>query len=541
MKWLLNDRRDIVRDALSGVVLASGAAPLAMLEGFPTYKIVVRADWKKDRVALISGGGSGHEPAHAGFVGRGMLTAAVAGEVFASPSVDAVLRAIVAVTGEAGCLLVVKNYTGDRLNFGLAAERAKAMGYRVEMVIVGDDVALPDNPQPRGIAGTLFVHKIAGAAAEAGAGLDAVTALAGRVAGASASIGMALESCAMPGGEAPREIGAQSVELGLGIHGEPGIRRRPLENADVLLTEMTEKLLAKQDGPAQRLALMVNNLGSLTPIEMGIAINALSRTSLWQQVDLLVGPAPLMTSLDMRGLSLSVLALDDQLRALLVTECGVSQWPAAVAPVLPQTFAVPVLSEMAWSPSSGPAAAVLGKMLDALAAAERTLNALDARSGDGDTGTTVATAVGTIRAGYDTLPFAEPADLLDALGRLVSQAMGGSSGVLMAIFLSGSANALRSGAALPVALLAGLDTMQQLGGAKPGDRTMIDALAPALVALSTGKSLEAAAAAAEHGARAAEDMAVARAGRASYVGAEHLQGHRDPGAHAVALAFAALV
>jgi triose/dihydroxyacetone kinase / FAD-AMP lyase (cyclizing) len=139
-----------------------------------------RTDWDRSKVALVSGGGSGHEPSHAGFVGQGMLTAAVCGEVFASPSVDAVLAGILAVTGKAGCLLIVKNYTGDRLNFGLAAERARALRLKVSMVIVDDDVALPDLPQARGVAGTLFVHKIAGALAEQGADLDTVTAAAER-------------------------------------------------------------------------------------------------------------------------------------------------------------------------------------------------------------------------------------------------------------------------------------------------------------------------------------------------------------------------
>lgn len=136
---------------------------MARLDGFPFVRVVVRTDWDKSNVALISGGGSGHEPAHAGFVGKGMLTAAVCGDVFASPSVDAVLAGILAVTGDAGCVLIVKNYTGDRLNFGLAAERARSLGLRVEMVVVHDDIALPDLSQPRGLAGTLLVHKIAGA------------------------------------------------------------------------------------------------------------------------------------------------------------------------------------------------------------------------------------------------------------------------------------------------------------------------------------------------------------------------------------------
>ena len=160
MNQFINAKETLVTDAIDGLLETCGGA-LTRLDGYPHIKVVCRTDWDKSKVALISGGGSGHEPAHAGFVGAGMLTAAVCGEIFASPSVDAVLAGILAVTGPSGCLLIVKNYTGDRLNFGLAAERARAFGLKVAMVVVDDDIALPDLPQPRGVAGTLFVHKIA--------------------------------------------------------------------------------------------------------------------------------------------------------------------------------------------------------------------------------------------------------------------------------------------------------------------------------------------------------------------------------------------
>jgi len=163
MPQFINSTQSLVTEALNGILRTQ---PLSVLDGYPHIKVVHRQQLDRSRVALVSGGGSGHEPAHAGFVGAGLLAAAVCGEVFASPSVEAVLAAIMAVTGDAGCLLIVKNYTGDRLNFGLAAERAKAEGKKVEMVVVGDDIALPDLPQPRGVAGTLFVHKIAGYMAE---------------------------------------------------------------------------------------------------------------------------------------------------------------------------------------------------------------------------------------------------------------------------------------------------------------------------------------------------------------------------------------
>ncbi|MEL6588398.1 MAG: dihydroxyacetone kinase subunit DhaK, partial [Pseudomonadota bacterium] len=190
------------------------------LDGYPHIKVVYRANWDRSKVALVSGGGSGHEPAHAGFVGTGMLTAAVCGEVFASPSVEAVLAGILEVTGEAGCLLIVKNYTGDRLNFGLAAERARALGRKVEMVVVDDDIALPDLPQPRGVAGTLFVHKVAGALAEQGHSLEDVTAAAQKVIGTVTSIGTSLDTCTVPGSPKEDRIPAGKAELGLGIHGE---------------------------------------------------------------------------------------------------------------------------------------------------------------------------------------------------------------------------------------------------------------------------------------------------------------------------------
>ena len=160
-QFFFNQRTRLVDDVIEGTIVASPWNNLARLESDPAIRVVVRRDLNKSNVAVISGGGSGHEPAHVGFIGKGMLTAAVCGDIFASPSVDAVLTAIQAVTGEAGCLLIVKNYTGDRLNFGLAAEKARRLGYNVEMLIVGDDISLPDNKHPRGIAGTILVHKVA--------------------------------------------------------------------------------------------------------------------------------------------------------------------------------------------------------------------------------------------------------------------------------------------------------------------------------------------------------------------------------------------
>ena len=186
----INGKESLVVDALDGLLRSSGGANLARLDGYPGIKVVLRTDHKPSRVAIVAGGGSGHEPAHASFVGKGMLTAAVCGEVFASPSIDAVFAAIMAVTGKGGCLVIFKNYTGDRLNFGLAVERARALGKKVEVVIVKDDIALPDIPQPRGIAGVMFVEKIAGHYAEKGANLKTVAAMAQKAADDLVSLGI---------------------------------------------------------------------------------------------------------------------------------------------------------------------------------------------------------------------------------------------------------------------------------------------------------------------------------------------------------------
>ena len=309
MKQFINRKDDLVAEAINGTLHAS-AGRLRRLDGYPHIKVVVRSDWDKSKVALVSGGGSGHEPSHAGFVGLGMLSAAVCGEVFASPSVDAVLSGILSVTGEAGCLLIVKNYTGDRLNFGLAAERARARGLKIEMVVVGDDVALPDLPQPRGVAGTLFVHKIAGALAESGAPLAEVAEAARRVSGRAKSLGMSLDTCTVPGSPREDRIGPDMAELGLGIHGEPGVEQVEYATASSAMKMVVDRLMPHiGSGPH---AAILNNLGGATPLEMGVLAEELVHSEVGGRLRLLIGPAPLMTSLDMRGFSVSLLPLEEQ-------------------------------------------------------------------------------------------------------------------------------------------------------------------------------------------------------------------------------------
>ncbi len=543
MNQFINARETLVTEALDGLLRGSGGR-LARLDGYPHVKVILRADWPQkdgvDRVAVISGGGSGHEPAHAGFVGEGLLTAAVCGEVFASPSVDAVLAGILAVTGSAGCLLIVKNYTGDRLNFGLAAARARALGKRVEMVVVDDDVALPEAVQARGVAGTLFVHKIAGALAAGGVGLDHVAAAARSAIGRLASIGMSLDTCTIPGSPKENRIAAGQAELGLGIHGEPGSEKVAFEGARAAVALVAERLRPHLVA-GRRHALLLNNLGGCTPLEMGVLAEELCRSELSPALGWMIGPAPLMTSLDMRGFSVSLLALQDGEEVLLTAPTGCPAW-APLRPLgTPEVRPMPDgLAPQRFEPSADPAVrALLEKCCTVLAAQETALNALDAKVGDGDTGSTLATAARSLLAAADGLPLADRPALLTAIGLALGTSMGGSSGVLLAIFFAGAGEAAAAGAEWPVALQAGLDRMAAVGGAGAGDRTMIDALAPALEALAAGEGIAGAARAARAGADATRAMP-ARAGRSAYVSAGDLSGHADPGAEAVARLFEGL-
>ena len=534
MKQFINAKEDIVTDAIDGTIAASGGA-LTRLDGYPHIRVVVRADWDKSKVALVSGGGSGHEPAHAGFIGKGMLTAAVCGDVFASPSVDAVLAGILAVTGPAGCLLIVKNYTGDRLNFGLAAERARAFGHKVSIVIVDDDVALPELPQARGLAGTLFVHKIAGAMAENGASLDTCTKAAERVIGNSKSIGMSLDTCNVPGSQKEDRVPEGMAELGLGIHGEAGVEQIAADGAKYSVNKVAEKLLATMSKTPH--AVLVNNLGGATELEMAILTKELIEGGLGERADLMVGPSSMMTALDMHGFSISALELTEDDEAMLAQPVECASWPGCMkinsAKILPLPDGL--------SPIRAPASEhantkdFLLACCEILIASESDLNTLDAKSGDGDTGSTLAGAARALTEAMDTLPLADQTQLYRAIGLELSQTMGGSSGVLLAIFFAAAGDASSAGQPMTDALKSGLARLCQIGGANPGDRTMVDALAPALDALDGG--LESAAIAARKGADYTATLTRAKAGRATYINAQQLSGHVDPGAEAVARLF----
>jgi dihydroxyacetone kinase len=545
-RFFFNDRKQLVNDAIEGVIISSRYRNLTRLEIDPAIRVVVRNDWDKSKVAIISGGGSGHEPAHVGFVGKGMLTAAVCGDLFASPSVDAVLNAIVAVTGDRGCLLIVKNYTGDRLNFGLAAEKAKKHGLKVEMVIVGDDISLPDNKQPRGIAGTALVHKIAGFAAEQGKSLSDVKALAQQACENIASMGVAMQTCNLPGTEDDDEEGrikGGHVELGLGIHGEPGASTVDTQNSKEIIATLVEHL-RKKTGNEAKLAVLINNLGGVSSLEMALLTKELAHSDLKDQLEYLIGPAPLVSALDMKGFSLSVIALNDTFTKALKADVETAGWlPMVKHHAMPTQKHSVLRRDVEITPSDNAAVkAVVASVAKTLIEQENHLNALDAKVGDGDTGSTFAEGARDIAELNDggKLPLNDAAALLELVGDRLATVMGGSSGVLMSIFFTAAGQKIGEKQPLAESLLFGLEQMKRYGGADLGDRTLIDALQPALEALRD-KDLKAAAKAAAEGAEATAKMQKANAGRSSYVNSNSLEGVKDPGAVAVAEVFAALV
>jgi phosphoenolpyruvate---glycerone phosphotransferase subunit DhaK len=320
MKKLINDPNHVVNDMLEGMI----AAYQNRLRRLPGTNVIVRNDVPvKGKVGIVSGGGSGHEPAHAGYVGKGMLDAAVCGEVFTSPTPDQVLEAIKAVDSGKGVLLIIKNYTGDVMNFEMAAELAEAEGIRVAKVIVNDDVAVEDSTFTtgrRGIAGTVFVHKIAGALAERGASLEEVEAAAKKVVQNVRSMGMALTPCTVPAAGKPGfELGENEIEVGIGIHGEPGIEKTTIKTADEIAETLLDKIFDDMKiEKGDRVAVMINGLGATPLMELYIVNKKVSEMLEEKQIHIyetFVGEY--MTSLEMAGCSISLFKLDDSLIELL--------------------------------------------------------------------------------------------------------------------------------------------------------------------------------------------------------------------------------
>ncbi|MBB6367313.1 dihydroxyacetone kinase [Xanthomonas sacchari] len=539
MDQFLTAPRAIVDDVLAAVATLQ---PLLLSETGSGTRIVLQAARDPRQVAVLSGGGAGHEPAHAGFVGPGMLSGAIAGDLFASPGVEAVLAAIRACADAPGVLLVIKNYTGDRLNFGLAAERARAEGIDVASVLVADDIALPDAAQPRGIAGTVLVHKYVGHLAREGVPLADLAQRGQAFADRLLSLGMALSSCSVPG----QHVGRRAPELGLGIHNEPGARPVQPSTVAEALALVLDPLLAQADarfGTDAPLVLMLNDLGGCSTQELGVLTRlALQRIGV-ERVALMAVPAALMTSMDMHGFSITLAPADADVLAALQAPVQTLGWPGVRVPHAVRTFAPALKRDDSHRQGARDAqcAAALARVAQALIAAQAELDALDARSGDGDAGSTFAAGARALQQALDTdaLATGDAAALARGLAATIEHSMGGSSGVLLSILFTTAASALADGRDWVQALQAGVARMQHYGGAQRGDRTLLDALLPALDALAQGAGVEAAAHAARAGADATAQLTRAGAGRAAAVPADALRGVIDPGAEAVARAFAA--
>lgn len=583
VKQLYNNPIDVVQEAVD--VSVKIYPHLARLDGFPAgIQVIFRKVWDRcstAKVALVSGGGSGHEPAHTGFIGEGMLTAVVAGSVFASPSVEAVLAAIRTVgrpstanNPSPGVLLIVKNYTGDRINFGVAAEKAKAEGIPVEMVIVADDCALPLSKGitgGRGVAGTVFVHKAAGAAAEEGLSLAEVTRVGRAAAQSVRSLGASLSSCAAPGHHAEERIPDGFFELGLGIHGEPGLHTLPFTTMHSMIDLMIDHMIVPDNDRdnlplrrGDRVCLLVNNLGTSTPLEIGcIAHKALAVLDEKGVIVECTQAGSFMTSLDMKGFSLSIVKVDQMLLQRIQRPTEAPAWDsAACAPHGPCDLSIQPLPKASRerTQSAHTVLSETGRMMRQalervctdLIAREPELTRWDTKVGDGDCGFTFKQGAERILKDLDDYPLNDSVLTLQALASSVSHSMGGTSGGLYELMFSAAQSSMiglqdPSPQAWATAGEAAVRAVMQYGGAKAGYRTMLDSLIPASKAFSdsvtAGKStksaLSAAADAADAGANATKAM-MALAGRSNYVPAHLLKGTPDPGAVAVAVWMRAL-
>ena len=550
MKKFINRPQDVVEEMLQGlIVLYPGCARL------PGQNVLIRAEVNpasRPRVAIISGGGSGHEPAHAGYIGDGMLNAAVAGEVFTSPSSDSVFAAIQAVAGKPGSLLVVKNYTGDRLNFGLAAEMARAEGIPVEMLIVDDDVALSGTGQAtgaRGLAGTVFLHKLLGAAAAEGKNLGELMAIGKAVVESLGTMGVSFSAGTSPAvGKPSFELNEHEMELGLGIHGEPGVARMPWQPADALTETLLTSILQHKKFPTP-VAMMINNLGATTAMELAIvarhAVGFLVSKGFTVER---IYAGTFLSSLDMAGISISVLGLDEDRLRWIDAATTAPAWPNLLKqppgkPSFEIAASATVAGSIAQTEFGGKPKRAIEAACEALMLAEAELTELDRVTGDGDLGISMARAAKAVQQAVNSYPLNSISGTLKALAHTLGRELGGSSGPFYGVLFLRCGNVLGRSRTIEraqwvQAFEEGCLAISELGGAKPGDRTMLDALYPFVNTWkqdneATPQAARAAVEAAEQGAEATAQMKP-RLGRSSYLG-DRVLGHPDPGARAVSI------
>ncbi|TGZ76458.1 dihydroxyacetone kinase [Ascodesmis nigricans] len=566
----INDPTQLVNTALRA---ATSTNPSLALD--PAHKIVYRKQGSPNEVALVSGGGAGHEPAFVGFVGSGILRAAVTGTIFASPSVKQIYHCIAdRASPNKGVLLIVMNYTGDVLHFGLATEKARAQGLNVEMVVVGDDVgvgrAKSGKVGRRGIAGTILVSKIAGALAATGARLQQTAALARLVAANLVSMGSSLAHVHVPGtavGDTGLKMG--EIELGMGIHNEQGSKRMSTPTLDGLVGIMLGNLLSSGDSdrayldpgePARGWVVMVNNLGGVSPLEMGgITAEVLNHLdSNWNIKPKRVYSGTFMTSLNGNGFSISLLKLVDtglgpgkSMLELLDAHHETVAWNSSISPSTWEsddvdTTTTPGESEEIYSSSElqmeqESFIRILSSGLQSIITAETEITKYDQIVGDGDCGTGLRRGAEAVLDFLST-PGNVTSDCVKTIAKIadvVEGSMDGTSGALYSIFLNALAKGLRDSGATHadgnVWAKAANDAMAGLGRytpAQPGDRTMIDALQPFVSHLMASKDLREAAKAARSGAEKTKGMAP-RLGRTVYI--DEIGQVPDPGAVGIAV------
>lgn len=576
MKKIINNPQNVVMEMCNGLVLAHPE-----LELIPKYKIIKKKKQNKEKVTLISGGGSGHEPAHAGFVGKGLLDAAVCGDVFASPSQIQVYQAIRETAGDKGTLLIIKNYSGDMMNFKNAAYLAQEDGIPVDYIKVDDDIAVTDSLYTvgkRGVAGTVFVHKIAGAAAEKGMNLAQVKRLAEKTVSNVKSIGFAFTSCTVPAKGTPTFVlGDDEMEYGVGIHGEPGIRREKLLTADELAKKMTDALLKElQPDQGQEIAILVNGFGGTPAQELYLLNHSVNKELAKHPVVVsrtLVGSY--MTSIDMAGASLSILKLDPELKDLLTAPCcapvfTITDWQASIPYTSVEDTSKTDLNASYTIQTNADCAVIHNNcisldniiyMVDCMSESvirnEVPFCELDSHAGDGDFGMSIAKGFRRLKEEWNEIMAHHTdtiGDFLDACSLVIMEHCGGASGPIWGSAFRAAGKYTRAKKELSISefaqmLQASIKGIQATGersfgrGAEIGDKTLIDAFIPCAntwsLCAKAGEdvltTLIRAARAAEDGARATEKI-VARMGRAGTVGERSL-GYPDAGAYGLGVIF----
>ncbi|AIQ74451.1 dihydroxyacetone kinase subunit DhaK [Paenibacillus odorifer] len=581
MKKIINKPETLVREMCNGLVLAHPE-----LDFDPKFKVISKKEINQDKVTLISGGGSGHEPAHAGFVGTGMLDAAVCGDVFASPSQIQVYQAIRRTASAKGSLLIIKNYSGDIMNFKNAAHLATEDGIEVDYVKVDDDIAVEDSLYTvgrRGVAGTVLVHKVAGAAAEAGLSLAEVKEAAQHAIDHVRSIGFAYTSCTVPAKGTPTfHIEENEMEYGVGIHGEPGIRREKIVPADELAQRMVTSLLDNfqmNDQKQEEVAVLINGFGGTPLQELYLLNNSVIRelTAKNKQVfKVFVGNY--MTSIDMAGASVTIMKLDETLKKWLSAPCDTPAL-SIKGPFEPVNYTEVIQEEKAdsnvsFKNNTDAAAAViknnrftlqnivylLDQMSQVIIENEVPFCELDSHAGDGDFGMSVAKGFKQLKVEWEDIlahHLTNIGEFLDACSMVIMEYCGGASGPIWGSgFRAASKNVqqkeeltIQEFADMMQAVVKGIQDTGERSfgrGAVVGDKTLIDALVPFADAWTQsaeqGDDIKVAASkAAEAAVQGSKNTIeiVARMGRAGTVG-ERSIGYPDAGAHALGVIFTEL-